>query len=206
MMVNRFSTIAAAMIAVAVQAPAGAVTITFDALAPTFATFGPDYEELDFRFSNTNGGAGAFLNWGISGQNPDPTGKSLGNNFSNTTTTVTRIDGATFDLISIDLADIFNNPVGGDVQFTFTTAGGSSTQTVTLLNQSGFQNFMFNRTGLTSFAYLPLTTTGPWIQVDNLVLAEGTGVIPEPASWAMLIAGFGLTGAAMRRRRAAVAA
>jgi hypothetical protein len=27
--------------------------------------------------------------------------------------------------------------------------------------------------------------------------------IPEPASWAMLIAGFGLTGAVMRRRRQA---
>ncbi|WP_235902515.1 PEPxxWA-CTERM sorting domain-containing protein [Sandarakinorhabdus oryzae] len=34
---------------------------------------------------------------------------------------------------------------------------------------------------------------------------EGTGV-PEPASWAMLIAGFGLTGAANRRRRAHVIA
>jgi hypothetical protein len=29
--------------------------------------------------------------------------------------------------------------------------------------------------------------------------------VPEPSSWAMLIAGFGLTGAAMRRRRAALA-
>jgi hypothetical protein len=29
--------------------------------------------------------------------------------------------------------------------------------------------------------------------------------VPEPASWAMLISGFGLTGAAMRRRRAMVA-
>ena len=29
--------------------------------------------------------------------------------------------------------------------------------------------------------------------------------VPEPASWAMLIAGFGLTGAAMRRRRVAAA-
>jgi PEP-CTERM motif len=28
----------------------------------------------------------------------------------------------------------------------------------------------------------------------------GVGGVPEPASWAMLIAGFGLTGAAMRRR------
>lgn len=31
-------------------------------------------------------------------------------------------------------------------------------------------------------------------------------VVPEPASWALMIAGFGLTGAAMRRRRAAIAA
>jgi uncharacterized repeat protein (TIGR03803 family) len=32
------------------------------------------------------------------------------------------------------------------------------------------------------------------------------GGVPEPASWAMLIAGFGLTGAAMRRRRSAAVA
>jgi len=30
--------------------------------------------------------------------------------------------------------------------------------------------------------------------------------VPEPASWAMLIMGFGLVGAAARRRKAAVAA
>jgi hypothetical protein len=29
----------------------------------------------------------------------------------------------------------------------------------------------------------------------------GGGVVPEPATWAMMIAGFGLVGAAMRRRR-----
>ncbi len=33
----------------------------------------------------------------------------------------------------------------------------------------------------------------------------GIGALPEPGSWAMLIAGFGLTGAVMRRRRVAVA-
>ena len=32
-----------------------------------------------------------------------------------------------------------------------------------------------------------------------------TPAVPEPASWAMLIAGFGLTGAMMRRRRAVAA-
>ena len=37
------------------------------------------------------------------------------------------------------------------------------------------------------------------------IVFESTNV-PEPASWAMLIAGFGLTGAMLRRRRYAVAA
>ena len=30
----------------------------------------------------------------------------------------------------------------------------------------------------------------------------GAGAVPEPATWEMLIAGFGLVGAAARRRRA----
>jgi hypothetical protein len=38
--------------------------------------------------------------------------------------------------------------------------------------------------------------------VDNVSLVE---VVPEPASWAMLVAGFGIVGAAMRRRRPAAA-
>jgi hypothetical protein len=34
--------------------------------------------------------------------------------------------------------------------------------------------------------------------------SDTTGAVPEPASWAMMIAGFGLVGATMRRRRTAV--
>jgi hypothetical protein len=38
-------------------------------------------------------------------------------------------------------------------------------------------------------------------EIDNL--AVKAGVVPEPATWAMLIAGFGLVGASMRRQRMA---
>jgi hypothetical protein len=42
-------------------------------------------------------------------------------------------------------------------------------------------------------------------EFDTLTFVIGGSVIPEPASWAMLIAGFGLVGAAARRRRIGMA-
>ena len=42
--------------------------------------------------------------------------------------------------------------------------------------------------------------------LSGMMNAEmNTAAVPEPASWAMLVAGFGVMGGAMRRRRAAVA-
>jgi hypothetical protein len=43
---------------------------------------------------------------------------------------------------------------------------------------------------------------GGGFELDNVTI----GAVPEPASWVMLIAGFGLVGAAARRRRTAVVA
>lgn len=43
---------------------------------------------------------------------------------------------------------------------------------------------------------------GSGTRVDTLGSVTVPGVVPEPATWAMLIGGFGLVGAAMRRRRA----
>ncbi len=40
----------------------------------------------------------------------------------------------------------------------------------------------------------------------SAITAGGTGGVPEPAAWAMMLAGFGLVGGAMRRRGALAAA
>jgi hypothetical protein len=45
-----------------------------------------------------------------------------------------------------------------------------------------------------------------FVAYDDITFGRDTPGIPEPQSWALLIAGFGLVGATMRRRRIAVAA
>jgi hypothetical protein len=55
---------------------------------------------------------------------------------------------------------------------------------------------------------LKLTSTGVAFEFDSFAaeaIDPGGGAVPEPASWAMLIAGFGLVGASARRRRALAA-
>ena len=53
-----------------------------------------------------------------------------------------------------------------------------------------------------------LTDTGKpsAMLVSGLVTTRLTGVVPEPATWALMIGGFGMAGAALRRRRQSAAA
>jgi hypothetical protein len=46
------------------------------------------------------------------------------------------------------------------------------------------------------------TSTQNSFEFDNIAVAA----IPEPGTWALMISGFGLMGAALRRRRATVGA
>ena len=60
--------------------------------------------------------------------------------------------------------------------------------------------FGFNAAGIRSVTF----STAQGFGVDNFTFAA-TGGVPEPTSWALMIGGFGLTGAALRRRRSVLA-
>ncbi len=90
--------------------------------------------------------------------------------------------------------------------------GADSFDTVTVANPeagwSGWQHVTHSFTATSSTQVLSFLATGtpdgqpPFSVLDGVSL---TGGVPEAATWAMLVAGFGLVGAAARRRHAAVA-
>jgi hypothetical protein len=91
-----------------------------------------------------------------------------------------------WNTLSIQLltaTDQFRYTVNG-VSETFSPANGSKTINSTILQ-------VYNTTDGVSY-------DAHW---DNLT----SGAVPEPATWAMMITGFGLAGAALRRRRALAA-
>ncbi|MFQ3664785.1 MAG: PEPxxWA-CTERM sorting domain-containing protein [Sphingomonadaceae bacterium] len=59
-----------------------------------------------------------------------------------------------------------------------------------------------------SFVDYPNDWDGIWVEGTIAIqhTGNGSGVIPEPGTWAMMIAGFGLVGNALRRRRTAATA
>jgi len=194
---------AAAAALAAVCAPAAASTITFNDLTTTNAfDFYESVTEGGLLFANSHGTSDNFVVWGENDpRNADQGGATLANNYSQTTTTVTRIGGGKFDLTSIDLGDVYNYAAGGQVRFDF-NGDSAGTFYVDLDNLVGLQTFNFNMTGLISFSYTPLTTTGGWIQADNVVMdLKQNGAVPEPASWAMMLGGFGLIGGTLRGTR-----
>jgi hypothetical protein len=82
----------------------------------------------------------------------------------------------------------------------YASGTNSGTQTLTLVDPTArFTGFFFTTREPGNLSYLG--TLGQGFRIDSLTLG-----VPEPASWAMLIAGFGLVGAASRRRRTVVAA
>jgi hypothetical protein len=170
-----------------------------------------DYQEKGFTVladectdNNT-----CFVTSGSFANSIDKTGAALVTQINPATVTVLKDDGSAFRLDSINIADFYGNYSGlgkatDTVRFTFTFADGSSNLVNYSIANTPFQSvtlntLTFNLAPLASFSFLPLD--GSQIQFDNITLSDATSAVPEAATWAMMVAGFGLTGASLRRRR-----
>ena len=117
---------------------------------------------------------------------------NLGFNLTNSALTFGRaefnINAATAGSVTISGFDNMNDPFTG----TFSLAGGG-------------QNF-FNLVGINgqSIRNVSIVSTAPVTDVRQIRLGGVAGVagaVPEPATWAMMILGFGMVGAGLRLRR-----
>ncbi len=193
----------AAVAALSLAAPAIATTtvIDFSSLTPgtafTSATFGdysvadvPGYGSGTVIFTTTNGSI------------------ALGDNladYNGAGFIVTRTDGANFDVDAVTLAETDDN--GGRV-----TIDTYDRHETAYYVQSDGQQKSSGLTNLSHF-FVDANTFGAdgAVGLSSLTVSGpdaggGAGTVPEPATWAMLVVGFGLVGVVRRRRTDGVVA
>ena len=112
--------------------------------------------------------------------------------------TVNNASGSVFDVGPGTVISTGTNLVGSSwndtvVRYEFLFPHVSSTFGLSInFGGAGFQGGIDESWGLDNFAL-------------SAIYDDGPGGVPEPATWAMLIAGFGMVGATMRRRRSSIA-
>jgi len=123
--------------------------------------------------------------------------------FNESSVTIDLENKGLFSLTSLDVAKTFLGD-GRPLTMTLTTMGVNGVVTNTIFLEENlaetFSNFSF-----TDFVNISsLTITGgqefPEFAIDNVVVSAAE--VPEPASWAMLIAGLGIICGVRRRRLA----
>ena len=126
--------------------------------------------------------------------------------------TVVDVEGVTWitvDFTDLGLSRIFNTqlstPTWTNTSFNglvFTGSGFSSLTSATLLDSTTLGGGAFTQAGITLVGnQLRLNWANvPYLDGQRVDIAFTAGAIPEPATWAMLIVGFGFVGATLRRR------
>jgi len=192
---------AAALLAIAGGAGA-ATTVTFDSLVNPgiWAYTGDTYTEQGMSFAGTvrSNGYTLYAYGQESPFNADTTGgATLHQEFEGAYGLVATPAGGhgTFTLTSFDLANSWNDALGGAVDFRYYDATGVHQQLLTLDNQVGLQTFTFDLVGVRSFSLWSNN-----YQLDNVRVAD-INPVPEPSSYALMLAGLaGLVGLSRRRK------
>jgi hypothetical protein len=199
----------AALAAASVSAvPASAAVIDFNGLhnnnttSYTYVT-GPYHEDgytLNAALCQGSKKDGCFAS--VQGfKSIDKPGAALFTQYESQKVTITKDDGGLFTLSSLDFAEYWENggyqPFSINVAFSWVLANGTLGSENRSFSTDGIYvptTFTFNNGALKSFSFTPVGA----VQFDNIVV-NAAAAVPEPATWAMMIAGFGLVGGAMRR-------
>lgn len=181
------------------------------------AVFADDFEAYTVGLNQTAFGA----NWTVTSGSVDLVGPGLFGGLCNVGSKCVDLDGSTSDAgvfasLALNLTggvtytanyDLAANRRGG-TDF-LTVMFGSASANYTLVSVSGSDPFTTQSLSFTpgstgtynlSFSAAGGDNVGPLL--DNVTISAA---VPEPATWAMMILGFGAAGAVMRRRRTALA-
>jgi hypothetical protein len=180
-----------------------AALVTFEALSHNddqIAEHGATYAESGFLFTNTatvesSGFDPSFATAGAQLDGMYTGSTALFNDNWEGQTILTRVGGGTFNLNSIDLAELYPADVQFDVAFTGLLANGSTvSKTFTLDGALGAQSFSFG-SDFSNLASVSWSQSADFHQFDNV------NATPTPIPAAAWLLGSGIMGLAGIRRR-----
>ncbi len=206
--------IGAVAVAFSLSNAAGAAVITFNASDNGQQALPSTYQPLLDGYAGDGGALGVTIDWGGTWSSRRDVNGGVTDHSPNGLGYVAYDNGASTNKITFDKAVtlpsfFFANFFGGTnftVNFKGFTNANDATPVVDITrtynqttgpNNGGYQ--WIEETGFGSTPIRAFSFTGQQFkQLDDMTVSLA---VPEPATWGLMIGGFGLAGAALRRRR-----